>query len=81
MNRTFEELWDAYFCEACARIETDEERALSKKAAALYHQMIDFLTPEQQKVMEQYVEACCDAEALMIKKAFFKGVEFASGNK
>lgn len=77
MKQTLEKLWDEYFCEECAPIDTEEERELTKKTVALHEKATALLTKEQEKAVEAYVDAFCDLEALFVKKAFFKGCGFA----
>ena len=77
MKEIFEKLWDEYFFDKCAVMDTDEERGLTKKAAELYKKANFSLNHEQEKALEEYVDALCDADAFFVKKAFFKGCEFA----
>ena len=77
MKETLEQLWDEYLSEKCAFVNTDEERELMKKTVELHEQANALLNKEQQDAVEQYVDALGDNEALFVKKAFFKGCEFA----
>ncbi len=77
MKETLESLWSEYFSDECAVIDTDEERRLAKKAEELYEKADALLDKKQEAALEEYVAALCDIEALFVKKAFFKGCEFA----
>ena len=77
MKETLETLWNEYFMEECAAIDTDEERTRTKKAIELHEKANALLSKEQQVAVEQYVDALCDVEAIFVKKAFVKGCEFA----
>ncbi len=77
MKETLEKLWNEYLLDECAVIDTDEARGLTKKAAELHEKVDSFLSEEQKDAVEKYVDALCDVEALFVKKAFFKGCEFA----
>ena len=57
MKETLEGLWNGFVAEACARIRTEEERALVKTAAELRKRAAETLTEEQSEVIERYVEA------------------------
>ena len=78
MKSKLEKLWDEYLSDECAVIDTDEERRLTKKAAELHGKANAMLDNEQKDAVEKFVEALCDTEAKFIKKAFFKGCEFAT---
>ncbi len=75
MNGILEKLWDDYFCEECAPINTEEERELTKKTAALHKKATKLLTKKQERAVEEYMDALIDLEAFFVKKAFFKGCE------
>lgn len=77
MKETLEKLWNEYLLNECAAIDTDEERALTKKTVELHEKVNVLLNKEQEEAVEKYVDALCDIEALFTKKAFFKGCEFA----
>ena len=77
MKKTLEKLWNDYLSDECAAIDTDEERQLTKKVLRLHEKANALLSKEQQEVVEGYVDALFDAEAILVKKAFFKGCEFA----
>ena len=77
MNDILEKLWDEYFSAECAVIDTDEERKLMKRATEVHKKMNALLNKTQEDELEEYVNALHDANALFVKKAFFKGCEFA----
>lgn len=77
MKETMEKLWDEYLADKCAVIDTDEERALTKKVVELHEKANALLEKNQEDAVERYVDALCDLEALFAKKAFFTGCEFA----
>ncbi len=78
MKKTLEKLWDEYLLEGCAAMNTEEERRLAKKAVELHEQANALLNKDQQDAVEKYVDALCDNEAVLVKKAFIKGCEFAA---
>ena len=59
------------------QFDTDEERKLTKKTAQLHEEANALLNKDQKAAVEKYVDALCDIEALFVKKAFFRGCEFA----
>ena len=77
MKNTLEKLWNEYLSEECAKMDTDAERTLTETAAELHERANVSLSQEQQAAIEKYVDALFDIEALFVKKAFFKGCEFA----
>ena len=77
MKKTLEKLWNEYLLDECAKIDTDEERNLTRKTAELHEKANALLNKEQKDAVEKYVDALCDIESLFVKKAFFKGCEFA----
>ncbi len=77
MKETLEKLWSNYLLDECATMDSDEERALTKKMGELHEQANALLNQSQQEAIDQFVEALYDLEALFVKKAFFKGCEFA----
>ena len=78
MRETLEKLWDEYFAEECAVLRTEEERALVKKAAELQKTADASLTKEQSEVVQKHMEALYEMQGFFVKKAFFKGCEFAT---
>lgn len=77
MKETLEKLWHEYLSNECAVMDTDEERTLTKKAVELHQKANALLNKEQEAAVETCVDAVCDIKALFVKKAFFKGCEFA----
>lgn len=77
MKDTLEKLWNDYLLEECAVMNTDEERTLTKKTAELHEKANARLNKDQQDSVQEFVDALCDLESLFVKKAFFKGCEFA----
>lgn len=77
MKETLERLWNEYLLEKCSAINTDEERILTKKAGELHERADALLNKEQKDAVEKYIDALFDIETLFVKKAFFKGCEFA----
>ena len=77
MDRTIEKLWTEYLSDECYAIETSEERKLTKKALKLHERVNALLNCEQQELLEKYVEAVYDAEALFFEKTFLKACKFA----
>ena len=77
MKELLENLWNDYLMEKCAVIDTEEERELNKTAAELHENLNNLLNEEQKNALELYVDALLDSESLLVKKAFFKGCEFA----
>ena len=78
MKKLLEKLWNETFAEECASMNTDEERALSKRALELHEAVNELLSKEQNDAVEQYIDALFEIEAAFVKKAFFKGCEFAT---
>jgi len=77
MTSMLEMLWNDYFSDDCAKINTDEERKLTKIAMELHEKANATLNEEEKNAVEKYVDALQDLEALFIKKAFIKGCKFA----
>ena len=77
MKETLEKLWQDYLLDECAAIDSDEERALTKRMAEQHEQLNALLNSNQQVAVEAFVETVYDLEALFVKKAFFKGCEFS----
>ena len=77
MKEILERLWDEHLFAECAAMDTDEERALARTSVALHEKVRALLNKGQEEMVESYVDALCDMEAHFIKKAFFKGCEFA----
>lgn len=77
MKQTLEKLWNEYLLDECAVIDTEEERKLTKKTAELHEKANVLLNKDQRDAVEKYIDSLYDMEALFVKKAFFKGCEFA----
>lgn len=77
MSILSEQLWDEYFAEKCAAIETEEEKALIKRTIEKHNDVNAILTDAQKKAVEQYAETVYEMQGLLAKKAFFMGFEFA----
>ena len=77
MKKTLEKLWNEYLLDECSSLDTDEGRNLTKKAAELHKKADSLLNKEQKDAVESYVEALYSIESFFVKKAFFKGCEFA----
>ena len=78
MCKTLEKLWNEYFFEECAVVDTEEERELIKKADEIRKSTNKLLTAEQTEVVESYIEALYEMQGFFAKKAFFRGCEFAA---
>ena len=78
MKETLEKLWNEYLLDECAKIDTVEERNLTKKTVKLHEKVNALLNDEQEEAVEKYADALCDLEALFVKKAFLKGCEFTA---
>ena len=78
MKITLEKLWNEYFAEECAAINTEEEKALMKKAIEMQKKANESLTKEQSDAIEKYIEVLYQIQGCYIKKAFFDGCEFAT---
>lgn len=78
MKETLETLWNEHFAEECSVIDTKEERALLKKADETHKTVNGLLTREQNEAVEKYVEALYQIQGSFVKKAFFKGCQFAT---
>ncbi len=59
-------------------IDTDKERSLIKKLGELRKRAGELLTNEQSAAFEKYIEALYEIQYSFVKKAFFKGCEFAT---
>ena len=78
MQEPFDQLWNEYFAELCATVETEQEKHLAKRAAELGNAATAVLTAEQNSVVEAYVNALMDSQSSFVKKAFFVGCRFAA---
>ena len=77
MREILEKLWNEYFAEECAVIDTEEERTLIRKVAEMHQKANELLTKEQCDALEKCIEALYETQSLCVKKAFFKGVKLA----
>lgn len=78
MKITLETLWNEYLADQCAVIDTEEERELANTAILLRKTISVLLTKEQSDTVEKYVDVLCELQYFFVKKAFFKGCEFAT---
>lgn len=78
MNKTLEKLWHEHFAEDCAITNTKEEKALIKKSNEAHQKINEILTKEQEEAVGKYIEELYEIESFFIKKAFFKGCNFAT---
>ncbi|MBR6745291.1 MAG: hypothetical protein IKM00_08770 [Clostridia bacterium] len=78
MEKMLEKLWDDYWFEACAAIESEEERILVKRAAEAHKNTSGLLTKEQNDMMEKYIDILNEIQSAFGKKAFLKGCEVAA---
>ena len=56
MQGTLKKLWNEYFAEECALINTEKEKALLKKAVKIRKTVNELLTNEQNAAIEKYIE-------------------------
>ena len=77
MKKALEKLWNDYLIEECAKIDTNEERELTKRVVLLHENANALMNKEQVAAVEEYVDGLCELDAFFIKKAFFKGCEFS----
>ncbi|MBQ8719504.1 MAG: hypothetical protein IJY65_00545 [Clostridia bacterium] len=78
MEKTLEKLWNEYFANECAAIDTANEKALVKKAANMHDIAVKLLSSEQREALENYVDLLCEIQDFLVKKAFFKGCKFTT---
>ena len=78
MKNTLEKLWEEYFSEECAILDTEEERELISLTAAAHKAANELLTREQQRSVEKFVELLHEMHGITLKKAFCRGCEFAT---
>ena len=78
MKESLERLWNEYFAEECAAIDTKKEKRLAKKALEAHAAVNESLTNEQMKILEKYIETLFEMQDILVKKAFFKGCNFAA---
>jgi hypothetical protein len=73
----FENLWNEYFAGECAVVDSEEEKKLVKKAIEKRKLIDDLLTQEESEAIENYICVLFEIQGCFVKKAFFKGCEFA----
>lgn len=78
MKATLERLWNEYFAEECARIDTDEQRSAALAIAELHEKLTELLDKEQNAALQGFIDALYKSEAAFMKKAFFAGCKFAT---
>ena len=78
MKNTLEKLWEEYFSEECAILDTEEERELISLTAEANKAVNDLLTKEQRISVERFVELLHEMNGIALKKAFCKGCEFTA---
>ena len=78
MKNTLEKLWEEYFSEECAILDTEEERELISLTAEANKAVNDLLTKEQRRSVERFVELLHEMNGITLKKAFCRGCEFAT---
>ena len=78
MNDKLEKMWDEYFYEKCAVIETKEERDLLIKASEVRDALNTLLTNNQTEILEKFIRFTYEIQSLQAKKAFFLGCNFTS---
>ena len=71
-------LWNEYFNEECAVINTDEERTLLRRVVEFQEAAIAGLTKDQREGVQRYVEVLYESQGAQVKKAFLKGCEFTA---
>ena len=77
MRKTLENLWNNYFSDECSIIDSEKEKELAENAVEKHKIVKSLLTEEQCKVIEDYVDTLNEFHNSFVKKAFFKGCEFA----
>ena len=78
MKNTLEKLWEEYFSEECAILDTEEERELVSLTAEANKAVNDLLTKEQRRSVERFVELLHEMNGITLKKAFCRGCEFTA---
>lgn len=71
-----EMLWKDCFSGICTEMQSEEERALTKKALECYQVAKQLLSETQFTAIEKHIDALCEIQDHCVKKAFFKGCEF-----
>ena len=78
MKGVLKRLWNEYLADECAMFSSEEERALSKKAAQIHDDLYKGLTKEQAKALEEFADSINDLNSYFAQKAFIKGCEFSA---
>ncbi len=78
MKNILEKLWDEYFSEECAVLDTEEEKELISLTAEVHSAANELLNKEQRERVEKFVETLHKMHGISLKKAFCKGCEFAA---
>ena len=72
-----EKLWNEYFAEKCAQLDSEEERTLLKKADELHREINKLIPPTQREAIDNYIALLYEIQSFSAKKAFFCGFNFA----
>lgn len=78
MGKTIEKLWAEYAESECSKMDTAEERALARMAAEKRKLVDEVLDGGQRCAVDVYVDALCELNAFLERKAFVKGCEFTA---
>ena len=78
MKETLEKLWNECFFEECSLMNTQEEKSLLNDVLEKKKRINEFLNDEHSECIDKYVEAIYKIQGFSVKKAFFKGCEFAT---
>ena len=73
-----EKLWDEYFSEECAVLDTVEEKELIDRVVKAQTLTNELLNKEQRESVENFVGTLHEMHGISLKKAFCKGCEFAT---
>lgn len=72
MREILEKLWNEYFAEECAVIDTEEERTLIRKAAEMHQKANELLTKEQSDALENALKHYTKLKVFVLKRHFSK---------
>ena len=78
MKNVIEKLWDEYFSEECAVLNTEEEKELIERVVKAQKEANELLNREQREKVEKFVETLHEMHGISLKKAFCSGCEFAT---
>ena len=78
MGKTIENLWAECVESECSKMDTTEERVLARRVSEKRKLMDEVLDGEQRCVLDSYMDALCELNALFARKAFAKGCEFTA---